>query len=464
MVKWTQEKEVAMKKRKILRRGLCVLSACLLLVLCAPAALAIEPQYKVSSAYKSSTYHQNLRALPLVGDGAFDTLSAALSQYSYHEGSGSADFHGGNTASTGNYTEYGYAYGKVNGTYGYAWCAVFVSWCMQQAGEAESAGGAFASCSLWVARLKELGQYTARSAHTPKMGDLIFFRSAGVGRVSDHVGLVRYVKNGRVYTVEGNSSGQVALRDYALGDTYIVGYGRPQYQNGTKGILRTAHEDQSAGHYIVTYDFLNVRAASSSSSAKKGSLSKGDMVRVREVKNGWGRIEYKGDVAYISLDYADFVAPSSHTLSYRSEGKTIHSAAFFSTDGHKVAAFTPEREGYEFVGWQDVQQKEYQSGAAVGAEDLVLSAVWRELPPPPPPVEENPEDIPVDIPGDGMSDAPPTGESVPESIPDALPPDALAPQDPDLEGAALAAGILTFLVAAAWIGAFVWLKYKKKEE
>ncbi len=454
-----------MKKRKILRRGLCVLLGCLFVALCTPATWAIEPQYKVSSAYKSSTYHQNLRALPLVRDGAFDTLSAALSQYGYHEGASSADYHGGNTASSGNYTEYGYAYGTVNGTYSYAWCAVFVSWCMQQAGEADSAGGAFASCSLWVARLKELGQYTSRSAHTPKMGDLIFFRSAGVGRVSDHVGLVRFVKGGRVYTVEGNSSGQVALRDYALSDTYIVGYGRPQYKNGAKGIARTAHEDESAGHYIVTYDFLNVRAARSASATKKGSLSKGELVRVSEVKNGWGRIDYKGGVAYISLEYADFVAPSSHTLSYQSEGKTILSNTFFSTDGHKVSAFVPEREGYEFVGWQDAAQKEYQSGAAVAAEDLVLSAVWRELPPPP--VEETPESVPEDTLQDSVMDEAPPVQGNPsgnEPVPEASPLDALAPQTPDFRIASMVASVLSFLVAAAWIGAFVWLKYKKKEE
>ncbi len=445
-----------MKKRKILKRGLCALCACLLAVLFTPAAQAIEPQYKVSAAYKSSTYHQNLRTLPLVGDGAFDTLSVALSQYGYHEGASSADYHGGNASSSGNYTEYGYAFGKVNGTYSYAWCAVFVTWCLQQAGEGDSAGGAFASCSLWVARLKELGRYTARSAHQPKMGDLIFFRSAGVGRVSDHVGLVRFVKGGRVYTVEGNSSGQVALRNYALSDTYIVGYGRPQYENGSKGIARTAHEDTSAGYYVVTYDFLNVRGARSASAAKKGSLKKGEVVRVGEIKGGWGRIEYKGNEAYISLEYADFVAPSTHTVTYKSEGKTLHATSFFSTDGQTVAAFTPEREGYEFVGWQDAAQREYQSGAAIGAEDLVLTAVWKELPPPP--VEESPEEIP----GDGLNDAPPDGESVPESAPEALPPDALAPQSPDFKVASLVAGILSFLVAGAWIGVFAWQKYKKK--
>ena len=156
-----------------------------------------------------------------------------------------------------------------------SWLRVFVSWCLAQAGEGESAGGAFASCSLWIAALRELGQYTARSAHTPRMGDLIFFRSSGVSRASDHVGLVLDVRGGRVYTVEGNSSEQVALRSYALSDTYIVGYGRPDYENKGESISRRTHEDRSAGYYVVSYDFLNVRATTSASGAKKGQLAKG---------------------------------------------------------------------------------------------------------------------------------------------------------------------------------------------
>ena len=333
-----------MKKRRI-RRGVAM--ACLVLLLgsllLVPVS-ALTPSYQVSSAYKDSTYHKNLLALPLVGDGAFDTLSVALSQYGYHEGSSSADFHGRGTGK-GNFTEYGYAHGKVSGTYSYAWCAVFVSWCLAQAGEGESAGGAFASCSLWIAALRELGQYTARSAHTPRMGDLIFFRSSGVSRASDHVGLVLDVRGGRVYTVEGNSSEQVALRSYALSDTYIVGYGRPDYENKGESISRRTHEDRSAGYYVVSYDFLNVRATTSASGAKKGQLAKGELVRVSEVKNGWGKIEYKGATAYISLEYADFVTPSAHKISYMSEGKTLFSREFRSTDAPVVASFTPEREG-----------------------------------------------------------------------------------------------------------------------
>jgi hypothetical protein len=293
------------------------------------------------------------------------------------------------------------------------------------------------------------------------MGDLIFFRSAGVGRVSDHVGLVRYVKGGRVYTVEGNSSGQVALRDYALGDTYIVGYGRPNYGGVSRNILRTAHEDVSAGHYLVTYDFLNVRAGRAATTAKKGSLQKGELVKVDEVKNGWGRIQYEGGVAYISLEYADFVAPSAHKVAYVSEGKTLLSRDFFSTDKPTVSAFTPEREGYEFLGWEDVAQKQYQSGAPLSTSvDTILTAVWRELPPPPDP-EPTPEETPPANDTQDGADTPPLQEQAPDATPPNDSPGT--PSAPDFALASLIAGVLSFLVAAAWIGTWVWLRLRKKE-
>ena len=438
-------------KRTRMRRVLAASTLVLLLVgVFGVQAAALKPSYTVSAAYKGSTYHQNLLALPLLGDGAFDTLSVALSQYGYHEGGGTADFGGTNATSKGNYTEYGYAFGKISGTYSYAWCAVFVSWCLEQAGEGESAGGSFSSCSLWIARLRELGQYTARSTHTPQMGDLIFFRSAGVSRASDHVGLVLDVRGGRVYTVEGNSSDRVTLRDYALSDTYIVGYGRPDYENKAQTPSRRAHEDGSAGYYVVTYDFLNVRAKSSSAAAKKGQLKKGEMVRVSEVEGGWGRIEYAGGVAYISLDYADFVTPSTHTVSYVSEGKTLHSRDFFSTDKAVVASFTPEREGYEFLGWRDSSDGAYEAAQALPLRDLVLTATWREIPP-----AVEPEPAPD---ADGEA-APPGTESVPESAP--LPPSVLVPEERDFTLASRIAGVLTVLVCGTWIGVWIWLRKKR---
>ena len=160
-------------------------------------------------------------------------------------------------------------------------------------------------------------------------------------------------------------------------------------------------------------------------------------------------------MAYVSLEYADFVSPSTHTLSYRSEGKTLLSTTFLSTDKQTVSAFVPEREGHEFLGWQDVQSNAYQSGTVVGAEDLVLTATWRELPPP------IAEDVEEEITDTLTSEEDGDFESVPEGTPESLPPSALVPQAPDFTLAARIAGVIVCLLAAAWVGAWIRLKGKK---
>ncbi len=452
-----------MKHSKIARWLALITVPALLFAATVLPASAIAPVYTPSAAYRTSTYYQNLKQLPLTGDGAFDTLSAALSQYTYHEGSSSADFGGGNRTSTGNYTEYNYALGKISGTYGYAWCAAFVSWCLSQAGEAQSAGGLFASCTLWVEKLREIGQYNTRaSGYAPLSGDLIFFRSAGVSRASDHVGLVLYVKGGRVYTVEGNVSGQVTLRDYALSDTYIVGYGHPDYEGESIGIERVAQEDKAAGFYIVTYDFLNVRAARSAASTKYGVLSEGELLQVCEIQNGWGTVIYKDKTAYVSLEYVDFVAPVSYKTYYVSEGKTLLEKAFYSTDLPKVAPFTPEREGFVFLGWETETGTAYAALDALPVADVTLYALWEALPPP---VEEIPEELPpeeeqegeIEQLGGGLPNAPTDTPFLPDTL--------LPPESESVQGTAAAAqhaGVVSALLAVCLTG--VWLQYRKKEE
>ncbi|WP_195939664.1 SH3 domain-containing protein [Romboutsia sp. 1001713B170131_170501_G6] len=54
---------------------------------------------------------------------------------------------------------------------------------------------------------------------------------------------------------------------------------------------------------VVNYDFLNVRSGPSTSHSKIGVLSKGDEVKVKEESNGWSKIDYRGNNAYVSSMY-----------------------------------------------------------------------------------------------------------------------------------------------------------------
>ncbi len=402
---------------------------CVSFLLLGSAALplaALTPTYTITGAYKSSQYHQNINAITKTGDIAFDTVAAALSQLDYHEGNSKNDFNGKNSAGTKNYTEYNRAIGTIGGSYSYAWCAAFVSWCLDVAGAKDSAGGKFTSCTLWVEKLQELGLYSTRaSGYTPKVGDLIFFRSAGVSRTSDHVGIVRFVKGGRVYTVEGNSSNKVSLRDYALTDTYIVGYGKPKYGGTPLAKSALSLEDTATGLYTVTNDFVNVRTSPSASSAKLGTLTRGALVEILEIKNGFGKIAYNEKAAYISLDYADFTTPVFYTVTYTAESAKNCPPAFsyFSFEATTASKTVPTREGYAFLHWVGSDGKVYKSGDALPQGNLKLTAVFEAAPvtedarPQAPSAPNTAPPVSPPAADGGMSDTGTLGENIPQNVP-----------------------------------------------
>jgi uncharacterized protein (TIGR02594 family) len=107
------------------------------------------------------------------------------------------------------------------------WCAYFVSWLAKQSGAPIGPGGAGTG---YVPALETWGRNTGRFSPgntTPKPGDIVIFDWQGDG-TADHTGIVERVDaNGRIHTIEGNSSDSVARRDYAAGTGAIRGYVHP---------------------------------------------------------------------------------------------------------------------------------------------------------------------------------------------------------------------------------------------
>lgn len=116
------------------------------------------------------------------------------------------------------------------------WCACFVSWCANECGYIETGViPKFAGCVNGVNWFRERGQWADNSAE-PTPGMIIFFdwdspggSSGPQDGLSDHVGIVEKVENGRVYTIEGNSGDSCRERSYPLGYYEILGYGIPAY-------------------------------------------------------------------------------------------------------------------------------------------------------------------------------------------------------------------------------------------
>ena len=215
------------------------LSRILAWALCVAMLLCWLPQVPVFAASSYPNTHVN------TGNMAADIVAVAVTQAGYCEGSLS-----GNpaNASTNNYQKFGQWYDQNVDNIGVtraAWCAAFVSWCANQAGVPSSIVYYHAYCPYGVNWFRNQGrfQYAASrgGSYTPKAGDIVYFAPAG-SSTSSHVGIVRYVKNGYVYTVEGNTGGQngevnegggVFLKSYALSYSRLYGYGTPAYTDNS---------------------------------------------------------------------------------------------------------------------------------------------------------------------------------------------------------------------------------------
>ncbi len=194
------------KKRRVPRLVVCMS----LIVALAVSALTIT----AVATYENT--HAN------TGDGALDIVSVAQTQVGYSEGSNS-------------YTKYGDWYGLPNSD----WCAMFVSWCADQAGIDQSTFQKFALCSSGCDYFMSLGEFNYSGSYTPQAGDLIFYASYGS---IYHVGLVVSSDSTNVYSIEGNYSDRVSEVTHSLSYGDILGYATPNYSSASSA--DTAVEDE----------------------------------------------------------------------------------------------------------------------------------------------------------------------------------------------------------------------------
>lgn len=370
---------------------MCLLSSAILL---APEAGAVTPTYYVSSQYKKTNYYQALTNYKLTGDERFDVVAIAMTQYGYHEGNSDADMGGGNLDGHKNFAEYNRMYGKLdngegNGmSYGYSWCASFVSWCLRQARVPTSTAPTFVSCSRAVKDFRSKGIFKeASSGYVPQAGDIIFFVSpedAARGYISSHVGLVIGTDSGYIYTIEGNTDNyMVCQKSYAFDNEKLVGFAVPDYKTveGTVYDFPQKTDMKFPGVYTVTKEGLAVCRESEKYDTALGYLKVGDRVEVKEVVLGWGLIDFGGTDGWIYLFHAN-----REQFRVKLDGNGgIPSVSYHNKDvgvGLELATRMPRREGYTLAGWATKEgggvsllpESLYETDA-----DTTLYAVWRPI-------------------------------------------------------------------------------------
>ena len=250
---------------------------------------------------------------------AAKVIAVAVEQIGYKEKASNASLDS-KTANAGsaNYTKYARDFdqkypnwynGKKNG---YAWCDMFVDWCFLTAFGYKKAlallcqpeRSAGAGCTYSLRYYKAKGQFHTSN---PQPGDQIFFGTSLDN--STHTGIVESVDKKQVHTIEGNTSNQVARRNYSLTNSRILGYGRPAYDGAPVETPQPVTEPETVPFLVrVSITDLNIRKGPGTNYSRTGQYTGKGVFTIMEVKSGqgstagWGRL--KSGAGWISLDYA----------------------------------------------------------------------------------------------------------------------------------------------------------------
>jgi hypothetical protein len=113
---------------------------------------------------------------------------------------------------------------------GSSWCASFVSWCYLQASGGDRARMPFAYCPgarALLTRFRDRGwAHAPQDGYQPEPGDPVFWWRVSLKGWQGHVGLVHQLRDGMLYTVEGNRSPRVQGFSYVFSRTdKLLGYG-----------------------------------------------------------------------------------------------------------------------------------------------------------------------------------------------------------------------------------------------
>ena len=254
---------------------------------------------------------------------AAKVIAVAVEQIGYKEKASNASLDD-KTANAGsaNYTKYARDFdqkypnwynGKKNG---FAWCDMFVDWCFVTAFGYEKAlkllcqpeKSCGAGCTYSLRYYKNKGQFHTSN---PQPGDQIFFGTSLDN--STHTGIVESVDKKQVHTIEGNTSNQVARRNYSLTNSRILGYGRPAYDavgSETPSIPAEPEkpQEQTVPFLVkVSIKDLNIRKGPGTNYNRTGYYTGIGVFTIVAVQSGqgsdtgWGKL--KSGAGWISLDY-----------------------------------------------------------------------------------------------------------------------------------------------------------------
>lgn len=204
----------------------CAVVCAFVLAFSTVAVNALDPFYtgtppEPSDSFAGSKYYEQLCAVGLTGDMAYDIIRVALSQVGYRSGNSYDELHGENKDGTRGYNEYSYWW---DGVANRAWCAAFITYCARQAQIPNTVLKGTLAANATAFNLTLIPKASA----DPKIGDLIFF-DWDLDGSSDHVGLVAKADASNVLVVHGNYAEYATVTRFSRTQVDVLGYARPAY-------------------------------------------------------------------------------------------------------------------------------------------------------------------------------------------------------------------------------------------
>ena len=288
-------------------------------------------------------------------------------------------------------TQVGYTEGKNNDTkycdwMGYPnqpWCAMFISWCAEQADIPSSVLKPSAWASPGSGRGFNIPYHSMGSGYIPKRGDLFFTEKF------EHVGIVLGVDGENFITIEGNTNNDGSDEGYGvLIRTRVIAechFGSPNYQGGreehtfvrevgkehphtiryrcttcsesyTTGsrtqdmtcsqCMDCKCDPKKAGWYrvSVTGMRLAVRSGHGTQHTRIGYLEDGEAVYVHAMDGEWAHITYGRRTGYIAVSYLERFMPAPWELTtsghfYKGDEALIQWHDTYAATGYTVMVY-----------------------------------------------------------------------------------------------------------------------------
>lgn len=179
------------------------------------------------------------------------------------------------------------------GNYKWPWCAAGISYCAGKTNIESNIISPTASSSVMMNNFIKINCFKNKGEYTPIGGDIVIFKWASATTQASHVGIVDYVRDNYVHTIEfnsgSNSDGAVAKWKYPLTSSSIVGYCIPNFKESKATLVKNG--------YIRSNPWLDPKY---NSSKKLVKLSKGDKVTfVKDDLYGWSKVKYGNTSGYI---------------------------------------------------------------------------------------------------------------------------------------------------------------------